>query len=147
MTNIDTHTHTNKQTNTPGENIITSLTRVINKEHICWNGNVIILMTFSSLAALMLSFWQLSVQPVMKIPSKWHFYFNIEAMLPLFRRFTIHRTLTVLNHHESRKMTDNPDIGKAFWTFTGSEDQLPRGKRKFNASFTGPSKVLQDLFL
>ena len=108
-------------------------------------------MTFSSLAALMLSFWQLSVQPVMKIPSKWHFYFNIEAMLPLFRRFTIHRTLTVLNHHESRKMTDNPDIGKAFWTFSGSEDQLPRGKRKFYRSFksfTGPiSLTLEGLLM
>ena len=29
MTNIDNHTHTNKQTNTQGENIITSLSRVI----------------------------------------------------------------------------------------------------------------------
>ena len=48
-----------------------------------WNGNVFILMKFSSLAALevvKMTKWQLPLQPVIKISSKWrHFRFSVGA--------------------------------------------------------------------
>ena len=43
-----------------------------------WNRNVVILMKFSSLTALEVVIWQLPVQPVMMISSKWeHFRFSV----------------------------------------------------------------------
>ena len=44
-------------------------------QNVChyWYGNVVILMKCSS--QVVLSFWQLSVQPVAKISSRWHFRF------------------------------------------------------------------------
>ena len=46
-------------------------------QNVChyWYGNVVILMKCSSQVVTLLSFWQLSVQPVAKISSRWHFRF------------------------------------------------------------------------
>ena len=61
-----------------------------------WTGNIFILMKLSSLAALEVVKWQLPVQPVMKILSKWQ-HFRLSALT--FRRCSLLKSFLTKNQN------------------------------------------------